>query len=188
MAAFDEAPDLSAAEVRTLPLTQLVVDENLYSRTAINYQAIATYEELYEEDPARLPPLDVCQQTQPKRYLLADGFLRYYAAIRTKITALPCRIFVGTPRDAFLHGVAMNSRQQGQPYHYHDYQKLVRWFVTDAELSTLSHREITRSSTFWIAPKLIGTCNTEAQKVCTIRRPFPYVPANSPMSALNRGP
>src|SRR5437016_2779744 len=43
---------------------------------------------------------------------------------------------------------------------------------------------VTRSRTFWMAPKLMGTCNTEAQNVCTIRRPFPYVPASSPMRAL----
>ena len=39
-----------------------------------------------------------------------------------------------------------------------------------------------------MAPRLMGTCSTEAQKVCTIRRPLPYVPASSPMRALNRGP
>jgi ParB-like chromosome segregation protein Spo0J len=143
-ASFEEAPDLRAAEVRTLPLAQIVADDDLYSRTHLHFQAISTYQELYEDDPTLLPPLDVYQQTKPARYLLADGVLRYHAARKANITALPCRIFTGTARDAFLHAVAMNSRQQGQPYQQQDYQKIVRWFVRDADLSLLSHREMAR--------------------------------------------
>src|SRR2546428_1258608 len=46
----------------------------------------------------------------------------------------------------------------------------------------------TRSRTFCMAPTLMGTCSTEAQQVCTIRRPLPEAPARAPIKALNRGP
>jgi hypothetical protein len=37
-----------------------------------------------------------------------------------------------------------------------------------------------------MAPRLMGTPRTEAQKVWTIRRPLPYIPAPSPIRALKR--
>jgi transposase len=46
----------------------------------------------------------------------------------------------------------------------------------------------TRSSTFCIPPRLIGMCSTDWQKSCIRRREVPCTPANSPISAVKRGP
>src|SRR5712671_472224 len=129
-------------EIRTLALADITVDDALYSRACLDYPTQWKYKELYQDDPRCLPPLDVFEIAG--RYVLADGWHRYYAAEKAGVTALPCRIFSGTARDAILHAVQVNGHQHGLPYDRNDYTGIIRWFLADEDLAALSHREMAR--------------------------------------------
>ena len=137
-----EATALRSDEICTLRLADIVVQDTWYARQQTDYYTIEKYTELYREDPTLLPPLDVFEQDG--RYVLADGFHRYAAAHKAEVPALPCRIFQGSQRDAFLHAVQVNSRHQGLPYHNRDNERIIRWFLADDEMAALSHRAIAR--------------------------------------------
>jgi ParB-like chromosome segregation protein Spo0J len=149
--------DLRRDEICTLPLAEIGVKDALWARQQTDYYTVEKYTELYLEDPTLLPPLDVF--AQDGHYVLADGFLRYAAAHKAAVTALPCRIFQGTPRDAFLHAVQVNGRQQGLPYHNRDYEGIIRWFLADDELAALSHRAIAQQ---------IGCSHTFVNKIAKV--------------------
>src|SRR5262245_22725811 len=114
-----EATDLEAEEVRTLRLDAIRVDQTLQARVRLDYLTIQEYGELYQEEVTRLPPLDVFWILGEP--VLADGFHRYEAARKVGIEALPCRVFVGSHREAYLHAVQQNAAQTGLPYKAGDY-------------------------------------------------------------------
>jgi ParB-like chromosome segregation protein Spo0J len=136
-----ESPD--PGETRTLRLTHITVEPALSLRQYTDFAVIEDYANCYADDPALLPPLDVFQ-VAAGQYVLADGFHRYRAAEEAGLDALPCRVFAGTRRDAMLHAVDVNGRQHGLAYSHGDHANIVRWFLADAELAELSHREIAR--------------------------------------------
>jgi hypothetical protein len=132
----------TTVDLRELPLDKIVVDDTLSTRAELDYWTSQKYIALYAEDPSQLPPLDVF--THDGGYLLADGFHRHHAAGRAGVPTLPCRIFVGSRRDAFLHSVRTNAQHQGLPYRQQDVTRIVRWALVDGELSTWSYRAIAR--------------------------------------------
>ena len=77
-------------ETADLRLTDILVEGTWYAREHTNYNTVETLTALYQDDPALLPPLDVFQHEG--RYLLADGFHRFFAARGAGVLALPCRI------------------------------------------------------------------------------------------------
>src|SRR5262245_28193966 len=109
-----QAPAPGTEEIRTLALADITREDILYAREHTNYSTVWEYLAFYEEDVARLPPLDVF--VIGGQYVLSDGFHRYDAAHKAGLTTLPCRIFTGTARDAYLHAVEVNGRQHGLAY------------------------------------------------------------------------
>jgi ParB-like chromosome segregation protein Spo0J len=134
---------LQAPDIRTLALEAITI-AGPYARESDSghYTTIWAYRDLYADDAALLPPLDVfCVEGQ---YVLSDGFLRYHAARHAGLTTLPCRIFTGSLRDAYLHAIEVNGHQKGLPYTSGDYARIIRWCLADAELAALSHRALAK--------------------------------------------
>jgi hypothetical protein len=82
------------------------------------------------------------QEGLPLIYTLADGFHRYRAAGLAGLSALPCDVYNGTPRDAILYATSHNLH--GQPLSNTDKRKRVLTLLRDPEWQQWSDHTIAR--------------------------------------------
>jgi hypothetical protein len=88
-------------EIREIPVDELVLDPNLNLRDKLDEFTVERYVEAWN----RLPPVTVFEIDG--RWLLADGFHRHAAAVKTGKNRIPAEIRPGTFSDAldFVAGV-----------------------------------------------------------------------------------
>jgi len=122
-----------------LPLAELVLDPALQCRVGGTHEdKIAEYAELLA-DGAELGALRVV--TVDGVHLVVDGFHRHRAALRAGLTVFPCRVLVGTRRDALLAAARAND-DHGIPRSDGDKRNAVRLLLMDAEWCALSSRPL----------------------------------------------
>src|SRR6516164_5241795 len=105
---------------QTLPLEDIVCDDQVQQRADFSMAKVYEYRDLYAEG-RDLGALTVFQDDDgavvpeggPPIYTLADGFHRHHAAVLAGITELPCDVYRGNTRDAILYATSHNLH--GQP-------------------------------------------------------------------------
>jgi hypothetical protein len=98
-------------DVKIIPnllLSLVRLDGGTQSRIAMNEETIEEYFEVYKEVPDKMRPIVVFLDTD-KRYWLADGFHRIYAAQRASLTRVNAEIHKGSLRDAILYSLKANA-------------------------------------------------------------------------------
>jgi hypothetical protein len=116
--------------LKMLPTNLIRVDADTQSRAAVCWETIAEYAEAWSQD-TKFPPLDVfCDETGD--YFLADGFHRYLAAKRVAKKCVPCRVFFGNSREAFLFACTAN-QTHGLRRTNVDKRHMVARFLSDPE-------------------------------------------------------
>ena len=91
-------PTAGADEVATVRLDDITLDERCQSRSTVSEQQIRRYAELYADDPAALPPIELV--TDGQDYWPADGWHRIAGRRLAGYHDIPARVRQGTVEDA----------------------------------------------------------------------------------------
>src|SRR5262249_6681477 len=94
-------------EKRTVSLDVIHADEQAQPRAALDTDRVAEYVEAMVRGE-KFPRLVLFQDKQG-RYWLADGFHRYYAAIKLEWKTIECIVYSGELRDAVLFSCGANA-------------------------------------------------------------------------------
>ena len=129
-------------QVKTLEIKSIVLDAGTQIRVSINEERVQHYHELLEDD-TEFPPVDVF--FDGVRYILADGFHRIYAFMRSERQYIDAIIHLGTARDAFLFALKANSTH-GLPRSIADRRNAVNMALDDPILSKESARTIAKAT------------------------------------------
>jgi len=127
----------------SLPLSQLRLDGGTQPRAALDEDIIAEYADCMQAGDV-FPPVVVFHDGTD--YWLADGFHRWYAALRTAGGAhgeLACDIRQGTQRDAILYSVGANAAH-GLRRSNADKRQAVITLLNDPEWKQWSNNEIAK--------------------------------------------
>jgi FtsZ-binding cell division protein ZapB len=129
-------------QVKTLEIKNIVLDAGTQIRVSIDEERVQHYHELLEDD-TEFPPVDVF--FDGVRYILADGFHRIYAFMRSNRQYIDATIHLGTARDAFLFALKANSKH-GLPRSIPDRRNAVNMALDDPILSKESARTIAKAT------------------------------------------
>jgi ParB-like chromosome segregation protein Spo0J len=77
-------------EFKQIPVSNLILDEELNPRFVLSEEAIERYREMFRED--RTPPALKVQASENGTHKVIDGFHRVKAALMEKVARLPCEI------------------------------------------------------------------------------------------------
>jgi uncharacterized ParB-like nuclease family protein len=149
----------------------IVIDAGTQSREMINEATVQEYAEAWEAG-AGFPPLDVFQD-RDDRYYLADGFHRLLAAKMVRRTTVPCRIFTGSARSAFLHACSANSTH-GLRRSNSDKRHMVGILLGDAEWAS------------WTDSRIADVCGVSHPFVGMIRKEFQAIPNSAAASVMHQ--
>jgi len=130
----------------TIPLAQIRIDGGTQPRVEISNDLVAEYAEQLRTG-TEFPP--VTTFFDGAAYWLADGFHRYHAHLRLKLTEITAEIHQGGQREAILYAVGANA-EHGQRRTNRDKHKAVVTMLTNKLVNKgedgnpLSDREIAR--------------------------------------------
>jgi ParB-like chromosome segregation protein Spo0J len=147
----------SEEQLLTLDIALLRLDGGTQVRAKLARSLVKEYAERMEAGDV-FPPVVVAFDGQ--HYWLADGFHRLHAHLELKRTAIECRVFEGTVRDAVLVALKANSAH-GLRRSNADKRRAVEIVLTDEEWS--------KKSTRWIAT----VCGVSRELVEAMRRELP---------------
>lgn len=125
-----------------LRLDQITLDKKIQPRVVIRKQIIIDYCDSFLQGD-NFPNLTVF--FDGKKYWLADGWHRYYAAQLAKFNEIGCDVIDGTYRDALFFSLSANATH-GINYNLKDKRKIIMRFVNNPKTSLMSAREINRAS------------------------------------------
>jgi hypothetical protein len=125
---------------KVLPLSSILIDEELQSRVELHQQTLEEYTEAYAQG-VEFPPVIVFHDGE--QYFLSDGFHRVKAAIAAGLTEIPVEVKHGTKRDAILYSVGANAKH-GLRRTNADKRRAVMTLLGDSEWKQWSDREIAR--------------------------------------------
>jgi uncharacterized ParB-like nuclease family protein len=91
--------------MKTVKLQQIRIDGGTQTRAVINNEAVAEYSEAVLEG-AKFPPVDVF--FDGAEHWLADGFHRYHAHKRAKVTDIAATVHSGSKEDALVFALGAN--------------------------------------------------------------------------------
>jgi hypothetical protein len=117
-------------KLQVLPLNLIHLDAGTQSRESICYQLIDEYADGWLKS-ADFPPIDVFRDHSGS-YYLADGFHRLLAAKKVSKPSIPCRVFHGSAREAFLFACTVN-QTHGLRRTNADKRYMVTRFLSDRE-------------------------------------------------------
>ena len=140
--------------IQTINLSEIKLNKQTQSRTAINQDVVNAYCEAMLEGDV-FPELTVFFDGID--YYLVDGYHRYFASKKAGYTEFPVKIHNGSLRDAILYAVGVN-KDHGLQRSQEDKRKAVMTLLDDLEWSEWSDREIARK------------CNISAMTVGRIRK------------------
>ena len=92
--------------LQPVPVELIRLDADTQSREGVTAELVEEYAAAWLHG-AKFPPLDVFQGRDGD-YYLADGFHRFLAAKHVAKASVPCRVFRGSARDAFLFACTTN--------------------------------------------------------------------------------
>lgn len=125
-----------------LRLDQITLDKKIQPRVVIQNQIVIDYCDCYLQGD-KFPNITVF--FDGKKYWLADGWHRYYAAQLAKFTEIECDVIKGTYRDALRFSLSANA-EHGKSLSLQAKRKIVMNYVSDPETCHMSAREINRAS------------------------------------------
>ncbi len=123
----------------SLPITDIVVDENLQCRTKKNQAAINEYSGRFREHVA-LPPVVIFRDSHGTN-LLADGFHRVCGAVQAKLTALQADVYQGSWHDALIYAAGANAGH-GVRRSRMDVECTIRKLLADPDCWTWTDRRL----------------------------------------------
>lgn len=126
-------------EVKSLAIDLIVLDKELQGREEINNDHVADLRTAWRETPESVPALKVF--FDGSHYWLADGFHRYHAGKEEKRGSLPCVIFQGSKRAAWIEALRSN-QGHGLRRTNADKRRLVTMALNDKELVEWSDHRI----------------------------------------------
>jgi len=138
----------------TLKLSEIKLNKQTQSRTAINQDVVNEYAEAMLND-AVFPAITVFFDGID--YYLVDGYHRYFATKKTGSQAIEAIVMNGSLRDAILYAVGVNSSHGLQRSH-DDKRKAVMTLLDDLEWAEWSDAAIARH------------CNVSAMTVGRVRK------------------
>lgn len=107
IATISEKATASSRAIQTLLLTNITVDHELQSRTAMHMDEMAEFSRAIV-DGAVFPPIDVFWDG--KHYWLADGFHRHGAHARAGLKDIRAIVHDGSRQDAIVFSAAANQK------------------------------------------------------------------------------
>lgn len=165
---------MNEQNIQNLPIDCITADESVQSRAELHMPTVEDYTHLLR-DNTMLPPVDVVFEKSTDTYYLADGFHRYWAAIRAERTYISANIIPGTRRDAILFSVGSN-HNHGLRRTFEDKRRAVSMLLNDEEWSLWSSRIIARrcgvSHTFVEKSREIITGNVASDNPESSERKF----------------
>jgi hypothetical protein len=147
------------------------LDADTQSREGVSVELVEEYATAWLHG-AKFPPLEVFQGSDGDFYL-ADGFHRYLAAKKVAKASVPCRVFVGSARDAFLFACTTN-QAHGMRRTNADKRYMVSRLLSDPEWVN------------WTDSRIAEQCGVSHTFVASMRREFETV-ANSPAARARTG-
>jgi ParB-like chromosome segregation protein Spo0J len=126
--------------MKTLKLSEIVVDDSLQTRNEISQQTVADYYEVLREG-GKFPPIVV--YFDGEKYYLTDGRHRYQAHKTAGLATIEVEIIEGSKREAQLYAVGAND-SHGLRRSAADKRKAVLIMLDDVEWSEWSDREIAK--------------------------------------------
>jgi len=126
-----------AGSVQDLAVDGITTD-GTQSRAKISDDVVEEYAAAMREG-TKLPPLDVF--TDGKNYWLADGFHRFFAALRCEKATIRCHVRQGGKREALKYSLGANSNH-GLRRTNEDKRRAVELALSDEEWRKLSDRAI----------------------------------------------
>lgn len=124
-----------------IQISHILIDRGTQMRAEVNESVVADYHE-------RLMAVKSWPFDSPlvvffdgKKYYLADGFHRYFAAKRCNRVSAPCEVIEGTLRDAIKYALGANANH-GLRRTNEDKRTAVTHALSDKEWSQLSSRQI----------------------------------------------
>lgn len=125
---------------QSLTLSEIKLNKQTQSRTAINQDVVSAYAEDMLNDVS-FPAVTVF--FDGIEYYLVDGYHRYFATKKTGSKEIAATIINGSLRDAILYSVGVND-DHGLQRTQDDRRKAVMTMLDDLEWSEWSDREIAR--------------------------------------------
>lgn len=142
-------------KLETIELAKITVDQAAQPRSAIEVDRVTEYTEDMDRG-AVFPPLVLFHDG--KRYFLADGFHRFYAATNAGRKAIQAEVHQGTLRDAVLFSCGANAAH-GMRRTNEDKRRAVAKLLDDPEWSKWSDQEIGRRCA--VDPKTVAALRKE---------------------------
>ena len=126
--------------MQIVTLKKLRIDCGTQSRKEIDQPTVDSYAEAMLEGQ-EFPPVRVFHDGI--HYYLADGFHRYFAAIKAKRTGIEADVTAGTLSEAILYAVGANDKH-GKPRTTEDKRNAVMMMLDNFEWSSWSTAEIAK--------------------------------------------
>lgn len=126
--------------IKTLLLTDILIDQQLQTRAAMNAEVVKEYQEAIEA-MQEFPPVTVFNEG--KNYFLADGWHRIRAYRNLDRDRISAKVYVGSHRDAFLHALSANA-EHGLRRSQFDKRRAVQMALEDKEIGQKTNREIAK--------------------------------------------
>ena len=126
--------------IQTLSLKAIVADAAFQSRIETDPSHVLTFDEMIREGHA-IHPVTVFWTGE--RYILADGFHRYYAHLKRGLDSIQAVVIFGSERDAMIHSAGAN-RLSIKPPTDADRKKAVMMLLEDEEWRSKSDSVIAR--------------------------------------------
>lgn len=121
-------------------IDDIVIDAGTQVRVKLNDEKVSDYAESMRDGDVFPRPVVYFDGS---RYILADGFHRYFAMKENGEPMVDCEVINGPLRDAKLHAIEANNRH-GIQLTKEDKLRQVEWMLDDSEWSQWSDREIGR--------------------------------------------
>jgi len=124
-----------------IQISHIKIDGGTQMRAAVNEAVVGEYQVILQA--VKTWPFDspLVVFFDGKKYYLADGFHRYFAAKRANRTSVPCEVINGTLREAIKYSLGANSKH-GLRRTNEDKRTAVEFALADKEWGQLSSRAI----------------------------------------------
>jgi len=125
-----------------LKLTEITIDSSLQVRESLNQEVINEYSEAIKEG-AKFPAIKVFRVGS--RYVLVDGFHRYFGHKKAGFADIEVEIIDGTMREATLYAIGSNP-DHGLRLTNADKRKKIMMLLDDVEWAEMSNAEMARAA------------------------------------------
>ena len=140
-----------------LDIAKISADDQVQCRKHLNKKVVREYSWRMAEGIA-FPPIEVFHDEQ--RYLIADGFHRYHAAIEAGQLVISTHIHEGGIREAKLFAATANTKHGLRRTHA-DKRKAVNTVLMDEEWRSLSNGDIAKRLS--VTPQFVGDVRRELE-------------------------